>query len=466
MTIQQNQPIPVLADTEMIALNSPQSEQMTKKVIIVGAGPCGLLLAHYLLHRTAKYQVEIYERRSDPRLVSLDNSRTIPYGLSERGLKALRKIDGIEALIKAESVKNKGVIVHKEKGKTMFLPKRTPTFNTNRTKLVITLLENLTKNYDPNQIKIHFDWKCTQVDFASKTVAFEKASVGENREKINVNYDLLMGTDGSHSVVRKHFLATESFDFEQKHVRSRYKTVFIPGSNEKAGIDLQRDCLHVWRPYDGIAFGAVPQLDGSFIGLLFFNPDDRNVVDLATKEDAMLFFHKYIPEVGHLISESEVEAFLKRPPSPQLKIRCHPYHYGDSVLILGDAAHAISSSLGQGCNVAFEDVMLLDRLLDEYSEKWEDALRQFTIQRQPDAEALSELDNNVFPTSKALFTEFILRENFARVMNKLWPNIFKPALRDLIADSTIPFADILKSHQKWISRVKDSNQKLMSKKGG
>ncbi len=442
---------------------------MTKKLIIVGAGPCGLLLAHYLLNRSTQYQIDIYERRQDPRLVSLDNSRTIPYGLSERGLKALRKIDGLEAAIKAESVKNKGVIVHKENGKTLFLSKRTPTFNTNRTRLVITLLENLTKNYDTNQVKIHFNRKCSQVDFAAKTVGFEKvreASVEEEREKVNVNYDLLIGTDGARSVVRKHFLTTESFDFEQKHVRSGYKTVFIPGSNEKAGIDLQRDCLHVWRPYNGIAFGAVPQLDGTFIGLLFFEPDDGNVAGISSKEDAIAFFHKYIPEVGHLISESEVEAFLKRPVSPQLKIRCNRYHYGDSVLIMGDAAHAISSSLGQGCNVAFEDVMLLDSLLDEYSEKWEDALAQFTIKRQPDAYALSELDHNVFPSSKALFTEFILRENFARVMNKLLPNIFKPSLRDLIADSTIPFADILKSYQSWISRVKNSNDKLIRKKHG
>lgn len=33
-----------------------------EKVVIVGAGPSGLLLAHYLLGRGDRYQVEIYDR--------------------------------------------------------------------------------------------------------------------------------------------------------------------------------------------------------------------------------------------------------------------------------------------------------------------------------------------------------------------------------------------------------------------
>ncbi|WP_244141940.1 NAD(P)-binding protein [aff. Roholtiella sp. LEGE 12411] len=55
---------------------------MVKKVAIVGAGPSGVLLAHYLLHRGDKYQIDIYERRSDPRTVSFSKSRTFPISLS------------------------------------------------------------------------------------------------------------------------------------------------------------------------------------------------------------------------------------------------------------------------------------------------------------------------------------------------------------------------------------------------
>ena len=65
-----------------------------EKVVIVGAGPSGLLFAHYLLNRGDRYQVEIYDRLGDPREVALSNSRTIAYTLNERGMRALRPIDG------------------------------------------------------------------------------------------------------------------------------------------------------------------------------------------------------------------------------------------------------------------------------------------------------------------------------------------------------------------------------------
>ncbi len=49
-----------------IVMSSEQDQR--KKVMIVGAGPAGLLSAHYLLNR-GKYDVTIAERRSDPREV-------------------------------------------------------------------------------------------------------------------------------------------------------------------------------------------------------------------------------------------------------------------------------------------------------------------------------------------------------------------------------------------------------------
>jgi len=67
---------------------------MAKKIVIVGAGPSGLLLAHYLLNRDRKYQIDIYERRQDPRTKSISKSRTFPITLNSRGMNALRQIPG------------------------------------------------------------------------------------------------------------------------------------------------------------------------------------------------------------------------------------------------------------------------------------------------------------------------------------------------------------------------------------
>jgi kynurenine 3-monooxygenase len=80
---------------------------------------------------------------------------------------------------------------------------------------------------------------------------------------------------------------------------------------------------------------------------------------------------------------SEAEAFLKRSSSRILTTRCSRYHHGDSVLIIGDAAHSVSASIGQCCNAALEDVAIVDKLLDEYADNWAEAIAQFIVRRWP-----------------------------------------------------------------------------------
>ena len=46
-------------------------------------------------------------------------------------------------------------------------------------------------------------------------------------------------------------------------------------------------------------------------------------------------------------------------------VRCTPWQVDGKVGLLGDAAHAIVPFYGQGANCAFEDVVELDRCLDE-----------------------------------------------------------------------------------------------------
>ena len=48
---------------------------MVQNVVIMGADPAGLLLAHYLLRR-GNYHIDIYERRPDYRLTDVSGNRT------------------------------------------------------------------------------------------------------------------------------------------------------------------------------------------------------------------------------------------------------------------------------------------------------------------------------------------------------------------------------------------------------
>lgn len=158
---------------------------MVKKVAIIGAGSSGLLLAHYLLRRGDKYQIDIYERRSDPRIVSFSKSRTYPISLNERGMSALRKIEGLEEAAKAISVEMRGTIFHQKNGKARFTPRKKPLTTLERTKLAIALLK-LTENYDKSRLNIHFNCQCTSIDFAAKKLKLQL----ETQQDFTIDYDL------------------------------------------------------------------------------------------------------------------------------------------------------------------------------------------------------------------------------------------------------------------------------------
>jgi kynurenine 3-monooxygenase len=108
--------------------------------VIIGSGPAGLLLAHYLLRR-GNYHIDIYERRPDPRLTDVSGNRTFPLSLQERGRKAIRAIVGLEEAIAAQSVFCHGTIIYRKKGKSRPFPRENPVLTIDRNRLVTILLK-------------------------------------------------------------------------------------------------------------------------------------------------------------------------------------------------------------------------------------------------------------------------------------------------------------------------------------
>ena len=433
---------------------------MVKKVVIVGAGPSGVLLAHYLLDRGEQYQVELYDRLGDPRVIEFSNARTYSITLTERGMNALHQIPRLEAAVRAMAIELQGSVFHDQRGKTKVISRKKRLVAIDRTLLVIALLKELTEKYDDRRLKLQFNHSCTEVDFAAKTVTFQIPKLTDS----TVNYDLLIGADGARSAVRSaiasqpqpNFHNTNPFELEQKYYPIDYKSIYLPRPTSETYLDSAR--IHIWRTKEGTAVLLIPQQDGSLNGVVLFPRQNNQVTDLTTPEAVLQFFHQHSPEVGQLLPVSEAEAFLKRPPARVLTTRCSHYHYGDSVLILGDAAHSVPPSLGQGCNAALEDVAIINQLLDEYAENWENAIAQFTLRRQPDAHALLELSNHSSPSSSKLFFEFIVREQLAKTLHRLLPNRFPPSYFELVFESSVPYSEILQTYKGWIAKVKKSNQ--------
>ena len=434
---------------------------MATKITIIGAGPCGILLAHYLLRR-GNYEIEIYDRRSDPRLVPFATYRTYPLGLHERGLSALRSIPGLEVAVKAQAIAVTETVAHLNNGKSRHMPRNKPMYTIDRTALTIILLDKLTEQYDRSQVKLNFDCQCTRLDLQSQTAYFKNTNQTESDSEFAVGYNLLIGADGVRSAVRNSLLNTKLFEIEQKYLPNGYKTLYLQTDGDR-GYDFQPGRADAWSLSNGTQLLAVPQIDGSITCVVQFAKPENFHTAFFTVEEVLTFFQENFPDIRPNISPEEAKAFLEKPVSRIMTIRCNPYHYQNSVLILGDAAHAVAPSLGQGCNSAMEDIVILERLLDEYEDNWTEVLTQFSLRRIPDTHALRELSDYAFPLSKRLIIEWLLRRKISRAMHKLFPKYFPLYFSERASDTLDSYSEILNSARGWIDKVKRENNKVLEK---
>jgi len=425
----------------------------SQNVVIIGAGPAGLLLAHYLLCR-GKYHIDIYERRHDPRLTDVSGERTFPLSLQERGRKAIRAIVGLEEAIAAQSVFCQGTIIYGKKGKVRQIPRQNPVLTIDRNRLVRIILQHLTETYSPNQIKVHFNCQCMAVDGTAKTVTLKP----KEGDSFTTNYELLVGADGARSRIREYLAHKAGLNCSQNYIKDAYKSMYLSRLNPSAGVELDSNKIHSYNVTNKARILMVPQPGDQLHGVIIFDAQNNPLEGLSTKEEIKAFFQENFPVFGQLMSLEEADALLKRPVARVLTVRCDRFHQGDSVLLIGDAAHAVSPSIGQGCNSSLEDVLILGQLLEQYGDDWSQVLPVFSEQRVPDAHALRELSDYILPRKKSLLIQFLLLTTVRRLFHQWFPHLVKPFVFDLVMNTDLPYSQVLSLNQGWINKVKRSSE--------
>jgi len=358
-----------------------------ESILIIGAGLCGSLLALRLGQRG--FNVRVIEMRQDLRKVDISAGRSINLAFSNRGLKAIKMV-GLESKVESLCIPMHGRMIHDKEGNTFlsnYSGRKNESINSISRELLTALLLDEAEALD--NVTIEFNKRSTKVDFEAKIGCFEDTISGEIFE---VSADLIFGTDGAGSSLRKSYFEKRKFlfSFSQNYLTHGYKELTIKPT--KSGeFKAFKNALHIW-PRGDFMIIALPNLDGSFTVTLFlsYESGEYNFNNLTTPEIVTEFFRKEFPDALNLMPNL-VEDFFENPTAPLGTVKCFPWQHKGNSLLLGDAAHAIVPFYGQGMNASFEDVVEFDAFLDQHQGDWEATFKAFETHRKVDTDAIADL---------------------------------------------------------------------------
>jgi len=373
---------------------------------ITGAGLCGSLLGLRLAQRG--YHVDILEKRPDMRKAVVDGGRSINLALSDRGLAGL-KLVGLEEKVHELCIPMYGRLIHDVDGNTFesnYSGRDGEYINSiSREELNKLLLDEADK-YD--DVQIDFNDAVTAVDLKNASVTYYDSETDTEKQW---KADVVLGTDGAGSVVRKAMMSQRDYLFSHSMnwLPHGYKELNIPPT--AAGEwRIKKNFLHIW-PRGGFMLIALPNLDGSFTLTLFmqYDGDGPAFNKINTDQEITDFFTTYFKDVMEHIPDL-VEQYKTNPAPPLGTVRCSPWTAYGTSLIMGDAAHAIVPFYGQGMNTSFEDVVVFDEMLEKH-ESWADAFDAFSKTRKPDADAIADLalDNFIEMRDSVAHPDFQLK---------------------------------------------------------
>jgi kynurenine 3-monooxygenase len=357
-----------------------------QKIIIIGAGLSGSLLAIYLAKRGIV--CEVYEARGDMRRTEVAAGRSINLALSDRGIAALREV-GMDEYMLRDAVPMRGRMIHAADGQTKLLPysgREGEYINSiSRGGLNVALINEAEKH---ENVRFFFNHRCIDFDASSGEVLFEKGNA--------IKSEAVIATDGAGSVIRNEMLhgAIQRFDFSQKWLEHGYKELHIPPA-ENGDFLLEKNALHIWARRSFMMI-ALPNADASFTCTLFLAHQGENSFERLTDEKSVLeFFQTNFADAVPLMP-TLLEDFFTNPTGNLGTIKCFPWNASGKALLLGDSAHAIVPFYGQGMNASFEDCRVLDSLIEKHGADWATVFDEFTRTRKPNTDAIAEMAEENF----------------------------------------------------------------------
>ncbi len=407
------------------------------RFVLIGSGLAGGLLAAYLGRRG--HDVDLFERRADPREGNIVGGRSINLAISTRGIHALEKI-GIADEALRHAIPMRGRMIHDKSGALHFAPydvdPKKCINSIGRAALNATVIE-AAQRY--SSVRVHFNHKCTDVDIDSPVAHLETANCA-----VTARGDAVIGVDGAFSAVRESMqLKIANFQYDESYLAHGYKELTIPPGPD-ASWRMEKNALHIW-PRRSFMMIALPNPDGSFTCTLFWQFEGpRSFATTKTDDDVRRFFEEEFPDAVPLMP-SLFDDFRNNPTGSLVTIRSAPWFYRDKVCLVGDAAHAVVPFYGQGMNAAFEDCVVLDECLQKFPQNRERAFGEYFHRRKENADALADLaiGNFIEMRDKTASKTFRAKKKLDHALEAALPGIYLP-LYTMVTFTRIPYAKAAK----------------------
>lgn len=406
-----------------------------KRFTLIGSGLAGGLLAAYLGRRG--YEVDLFERRPDPRAGNFVGGRSINLALSTRGIHALEQLGLADEVLK-HAIPMRGRMIHDRDGDLHFVPyDRDPSKHINsigRAALNTVTIE-AAQRY-PN-VRVKFNHRCEDVDLESAAARIIDVDTGETFESRN---GVTIGVDGAFSAVRRAMQRLDRFEYSQSYLAHGYKELTIPPAAD-GGWRMEKHALHIW-PRRSFMMIALPNPDGSFTCTLFYPFDGpASFAAIRSDDEARRFFDEQFPDAVPMMP-SLLEDYHDNPTGSLVTIRCGPWHHRDKVALVGDAAHAVVPFYGQGMNAAFEDCVVLDECLGEHGDDFGRAFAAYYGRRKVNADALADLavQNFIEMRDKTASRWFRAKKKLDHALEAVLPGAYLP-LYGMVTFSRMPYAE-------------------------